>query len=376
MRRQLASLLVLVCAVLVHAQSQTTLQPKEGDFVLHDFHFRSGETLPELHLHYATLGTPVRDSRGMVQNAVMILHGTTRSGRVFLNPAYMTLYGSGQPLDLSRWYVILPDSIGHGKSSKPSDGLHARFPHYDYYDMVEAQFRLLSEGLGVNHLRLVAGVSQGGMHTWLWGELHPDFMDALMPMVSQPVEIAGRNRMFRKTAMDLIRNDPGWNNGEYQTQPASMVTVARLFAIAVGGPLDMQTRAPTREAADRLLDQASAVWSSGGSLLNQTSAAGALADANDTLYQIDCSRNYNPEPDLERIQARLIAILVPDDFINPPELGIMDRTIKRVKKGRYVLLPLTGRGHSSGYDPSLWKNYLEELLLPPLSSPESYPSAH
>jgi homoserine O-acetyltransferase/O-succinyltransferase len=355
MRRQLASLLVLACAVLVHAQSQTTLQPKEGDFVLHDFHFRSGETLPELHLHYATLGTPVRDSRGMVQNAVMILHGTTRSGKVFLNPAYMTLYGSGQPLDLNRWYVILPDSIGHGKSSKPSDGLHARFPHYDYYDMVEAQFRLLSAGLGVNHLRLVAGVSQGGMHTWLWGELHPDFMDALMPMVSQPVEIAGRNRMFRKTAMDLIRNDPGWNNGEYQTQPASMVTVARLFAIAVGGPLDMQTRAPTREAAD--------------SLLNQTSSAGAQADANDTLYQIDCSRTYNPEPDLERIQARLIAIFVPDDFINPPELGIMDRTIKRVKNGRYVLLPLSGRGHSSGYDPSRWKNYLEELLQPPTGTP-------
>ncbi len=365
MRGRLASLLVLVCAALVHAQSQTTPQPKEGDYVLHDFHFRSGETLPELRLHYATLGTPVRDAHGAVQNAVIILHGTSRSGKVFLNPAFMALYGPGQPLDVSRWYVILPDSIGHGKSSKPSDGLHARFPHYDYYDMVEAQFRLVSEGLDVNHLRLVMGVSQGGMHTWLWGELHPDFMDALMPMVSQPVEIAGRNRMWRKTAMDLIRNDPGWNNGEYQTPPPSMVTVARLFAIAVGGPLDLQTRAPTREAADSLLDQVSAVWAGGGSLLDPASATRAYADANDTLYQLDCSRTYNPEPDLERIQARLIAINAPDDFINPPELGIMNRTIKRVKNGRYVLLPLSGRGHSSGYDPSLWKNYLEELLQAP-----------
>jgi homoserine O-acetyltransferase len=365
MRRIRALFLILFCVALAHAQSPTAPQPKEDDFVLRDFHFRSGETLPELRLHYAALGAPVRDAHGTVQNAVIILYGTSRSGKAFLNPAFMALYGPGQPLDLSRWYVILPDGIGHGKSSKPSDGLHARFPHYDYYDMVEAQFRLLREGLGVNHLRLVTGVSMGGMHTWLWGELHPDFMDALMPMVSQPVEIAGRNRMWRKTAMDAIRNDPGWNHGEYQTPPASMVTVARLFVIAVGGPLDRQTHAPTPEAADSLLDQASAAWASGGNLLDQASGARAFADANDTLYQLDSSRNYNPEPDLERIQARLIAINVPDDFINPPELGIMDRTIKRVKNGRYVLLPLSGRGHSSGYDPSLWKNYLEELLQAP-----------
>jgi homoserine O-acetyltransferase/O-succinyltransferase len=365
MRRLVLKLCFPLWAVLAYSQAPTALQPKEGDFVLRDFRFRSGEVLPELRLHYATLGTPVRDARGMVQNAVIILHGTTRSGKVYLNPAFMALYSPGQPLDVSRWYVILPDSIGHGKSSKPSDGLRARFPHYDYYDMVEAQFRLVSEGLGVNHLRLVTGVSQGGMHTWLWGELHPDFMDALMPMVSQPVEIAGRNRMWRKTAMDLIRNDPGWNNGEYQTPPTSMVTVARLFAIAVGGPLDLQTRAPTGETADSLLDQVSAVWAGGGSLLDPASATRAYADANDTLYQLDCSRTYNPEPDLERIQARLIAINAPDDFINPPELGIMDRTIKRVKNGRYVLLLLSGRGHSSGYDPSLWKNYLEELLQEP-----------
>ncbi|MBV8135354.1 MAG: alpha/beta fold hydrolase [Deltaproteobacteria bacterium] len=365
MRRQLALLLVFLSASIVHAQSPTAPQPKEGDFVLRDFRFGSGETLPELRLHYATLGTPVRDAHGTVRNAVLLLHGTSRSGKVYLNPAFMALYGPGQPLDASRWYVILPDSIGHGKSSKPSDGLHARFPHYDYYDMVEAQFRLVSGGLGVNHLRLVTGISMGGMQTWLWGELHPDFMDALMPTVSQPVEIAGRNRMWRKTAMDAIRNDPGWNNGEYQTPPPSMVTVARLFVIAVDGPLDLQTRAPTREAADSLLDRAAAVWAAGGSLLDQAPATWAHADANDTLYQLDCSRTYNPEPNLERIQARLIAINAPDDFINPPELGIMDRAIKRVKNGRYVLLPLSGRGHSSAYDPSLWKNYLEELLRAP-----------
>jgi homoserine O-acetyltransferase len=351
MRRPLAFFFVLVWAALAHAQSQTTPQPKEGDFVLRDFHFRSGETLPELRLHYTTLGMPVRDAHGRVQNAVIILHGTTGSGKGYLTPAFQALYNPGQPLDVSRWYVILPDSIGHGKSSKPSDGLHARFPHYDYYDMVEAQYRLVSEGLNINHARLITGISMGGMHTWLWGELHPDFMDALMPMVSQPVEIAGRNRMWRRTAMDAIRNDPGWNNGEYQKEPANMVVVGRLFAIAVAGPLDLQTKAPTRDAADSLLDQNSARW--------------IHADANDMLYQLDCQRTYNPEPDLERIQAHLIAINAADDFINPPELGIMDRTIKRVKNGRYVLLPLSGHGHGTVWDPTLWSKYLEELLQAP-----------
>jgi homoserine O-acetyltransferase len=234
MRRSLAFFFVLVCVALASVQSQIPQQPKQGDFVLRDFHFRSGEVLPELRLHYATLGTPVRDAHGTVQNAVIILHGTTGSGKASLTPAFLALYAPGQPLDVSRWYVILPDSIGHGQSSRPSDGLRARFPRYDYYDMVEAQYRLVTERLGINHLRLVTGISMGGMHTWLWGELHPDFMDALMPMVSQPVEIAGRNRMWRRTAMDAIRKDPGWNNGEYQTPPTIMVTVARIFAMAVG----------------------------------------------------------------------------------------------------------------------------------------------
>jgi len=347
-RRPLAWIPVLICAALVCAQSQDAPQPKEGDFVLRNFHFRSGEVLPELHLHYATLGTPVRDAQGVVQNAVIVLHGTTGSGANYMSPAFQTLYLPGQPLDVGRWYVILPDSIGHGQSSKPSDGMHAHFPHYDYYDMVEAQFRLVSEGLGINHLRLVTGISMGGMHTWLWGELHPDFMDALLPMVSMPVEIAGRNRMWRRTAMDAIRNDPDWNNGEYEKQPAGVITAARILTLAAGGPLDLQTRASTREAADQLLSEISASW--------------ARSDANDLLYQLDCSRTYNPEPGLEKIQARLIAVNAADDFINPPELKIMESAIRRVRNGRYILLPLTGRGHRTVGDPARWRQYLEESL--------------
>jgi len=352
MKRRSLLLLIGLLAAYLQCQELPDLHSHDGDFVLRDFHFRSGEVLPELRLHYTTLGTPVRDAQGTVQNAVVILHGTTGSGANYLSPAFQTLYFPGQPLDLNGWYVILPDSIGHGQSSKPSDGLHARFPHYDYYDMVEAQYRLVTEGLGVSHLRLVMGISMGGMHTWLWGELHPDSMDALMPMVSMPVEIAGRNRMWRRTAMDAIRNDPDWKNGEYKKQPAGVITAARILAIAASGPLDLQTRAHTREAADYLLDEMSAGW--------------AKRDANDFLYQLDCSRTYNPWPDLERIRARLIAINAADDFINPPEIGIMESTIQLVKNGKSVLLPLTGRGHRTVGDVSTWKKYLEESLQAPV----------
>ena len=341
---------LLALVIAVSATAQDAPQPKEGEVVLRNFRFRSGEVLPELRLHYTTLGTPVRDAKGNVQNAILILHGTTGSGKNYVAPNFMALYGPGQPLDTSRWYIILPDSIGHGQSSKPSDGLRARFPHYDYDDMVEAQYRLVIEGLGINHLRLVTGISMGGMHSWLWGELHPDLMDALLPLVCQPVEITGRNRMWRRTAMDAIRNDPGWNNGEYPKQPAGLISAARIFALAVSGAADLQKRAPTREQADALLDQLSERW--------------VHADANDMLYQLDASRTYNPEPQLERIQANLIAVNTGDDFINPRELDTMEGVIKRVKRGRYVLLPLTGRGHLSVSDPSLWKQYLKELLEP------------
>jgi homoserine O-acetyltransferase len=349
MRSRIALLVWLLCAICAVAQTASNLQPKQGDFVVKDFRFHSGESLPELRLHYATLGTPARDAHGKVANAVLILHGTTGSGKRFLDESFVkTLYGPGQPLDVSRYYIILPDSVGHGQSSKPSDGLHARFPHYAYDDMVEAQYRLVKEGLGIDHLRLVAGVSMGGMHTWMWGEQHPDFMDGLMPIVCQPVEIAGRNRMWRRTATEAIRSDPSWNNGEYRTRPDSLVTAARIFAIAVSGDVDLQRRGPTGDEADGLLDRIAARF--------------AQSDANDLLYQLESSRSYNPQPYLERIEARLIAINTGDDFINPIDLGIMQREIKRVKRGRYIQLAPTGMGHGTGYDYGLWGPYLVDLL--------------
>ena len=351
MKRFAWRLPIILLAVCALGQEIPDLHSHDGDFVLRDFHFRSGEVLPELRLHYTTIGKPIRDAQGVVQNAVLILHGTTGSGANYMSPRFQALYLPHQPLDINRWYVILPDSIGHGQSSKPSDGLRARFPQYDYYDMVEAQYRLVTEALGVNHLRLVMGISMGGMNTWLWGELHADFMDALMPMVSLPVEIAGRNRMWRRTAMDAIRNDPDWKNGEYKKQPAGVITAARILTIAASGPIDLQTRAPSRDAADALLEQVSAGW--------------AKSDANDLLYQLAGSRTYNPRPELEHIRARLIAINAADDFINPPEVGIMESTIQLVKNGRYVLLPLTGNGHRTVGDVSTWKKYLEELLAGP-----------
>jgi homoserine O-acetyltransferase/O-succinyltransferase len=325
-------------------------EQKEGDFVIRDFHFKSGESLPQLRLHYISLGRTQHDSSGSISNAVLILHGTTGSGRNFLSKTFASaLFAPGQPLDANNFYIILPDSIGTGGSSKPSDGLHARFPHYEYDDMIEAQSRLVTQGLGIHHLRLVTGISMGGMHTWLWGEQHPDFMDALLPLACTPAAIAGRNRMWRKTTMDAIRNDPQWKNGEYQQQPAAMKTVANIFAVVIDGPLHLYQAAPTREAADSLLEEMS---------------AGYGHDANDLLYQVDASRNYNPAPALERVQAPLVAINAADDFINPPELGILEAATKKVKSGRYVLLPIgpESRGHRTVGNPNLWKQYLAELL--------------
>jgi homoserine O-acetyltransferase len=322
---------------------------KEGDFIIRDFHFKSGESLPELKLHYISLGRPQRDARGSISNAVLILHGTTGSGRNFLSSAFDSLFLPGQPLDADNYYVILPDSIGTGGSSKPSDGLRAHFPRYEYDDMIEAQYQLVTQGLGVHHLRLVMGISMGGMHTWLWGEQHPDFMDALLPLACAPAGIAGRNRMWRKMTMDAIRNDPQWKNGEYQQQPPAMKTVANIFAVVIDGPLHLYQEAPTRYAADSLLTKMSAGYGS---------------DANNLLYQVDASRNYDPAPWLERIQAPLVAINAADDFINPPELGILEAAMKKVKRGRYVLLPIgpESRGHRTVGNPNLWKQYLAELL--------------
>src|SRR6266478_2359870 len=325
----------------------------EGDHVIRDFHFASGETLPELRLHYTVLGKPRRDSRGKVSNAVLILHGTGGSGRSLLNEHFAgVLFGKGQLLDTNRYFIILPDGIGHGKSSKPSDGLRAHFPQYSYADMVAAHYRLLSEGLGVNHLRLILGTSMGCMHSFVWGETYPDFMDALMPLACQPVQIAGRNRIWRKMVMDAIRNDPEWKGGEYSAEPQQALRTAVDFLLIAGSaPLYMQKTLPTRDAADKYLDD-----------YFKTRLAGL--DANDFLYQVNASRNYDPSPQLERITAHVMYINSADDFINPPELGIADREIKRVKNARFVLLPISDetRGHGTHTKAVIWKHYLAELL--------------
>jgi homoserine O-acetyltransferase/O-succinyltransferase len=327
--------------------------PREGDYVIRDFRFRSGETLPELRLHYLTLGMPERDAHGQIDNAVLILHGTGGTGRQFLSASFaQVLYGAGALLDTTRYYIILPDGIGHGASSKPSDGLHARFPHYDYDDMVEAQYRLVSEHLGCRHLRLVMGTSMGGMQTWVWGETQPAFMDALMPLACLPVAIVGRNRLWRDMVMTGIREDPDWKGGEYTTEPrAAVLTALDFLLIAGSAPLPMQKSLATRDSVDRYL--ASFV---------RTRAPGI--DANDFLYQLDSSRNYDPAPQLGDIQAPVMFVNSGDDFINPPELGIAEREIRRVKRGTFVLIPASEQTHGHGTHtwPALWQEHLAELL--------------
>lgn len=327
--------------------------PREGDFLIRDFRFASGETLPELRLHYLTLGAPVREAGSGIRNAVLILHGTGGTGRQFMAPQFAgELFGAGAPLDTSLWYVILPDGIGHGRSSKPSDGLRMRFPHYDYDDMVTAQYRLMTEHLGVRHLRLVMGTSMGGMHTWVWGETHPASMDALMPLACQPVAIVGRNRLWRRMATEAIREDPEWKGGEYTAPPrAGMRTAIDLLILAGGAPLQMQKTLATRDSVDRYLDRT-------------TATRMATTDANDLIYQIEASRHYDPSPGLERIVAPVIFVNSADDFINPPELMIAEREIRRVKHGQFVLLPISEqtRGHGTHTWAALWKHHLVELL--------------
>jgi homoserine O-acetyltransferase len=342
------------CALALPAQQQSQLPaPKEGSYVSHDFHFESGETLPELRIHYATLGTPVRDANGRVTNAVLLLHGTTGSGAQFLAPQFAgVLFGPEQLLDVTRYYIILVDNIGHGKSSKPSDGLHAHFPRYDYDDMVRSQHELLEKGLGVNHLRLILGTSMGCMHSWVWGETYPDFMDALMPLACQPVAIAGRNRIWRKMVIEGIRDDPDWKNGEYTSQPwAALKIGAEMFYIAAGSALQMQKSFPTRDATD-------------AASRDYVKRFSAEHDANDLLYALDASRNYDPSPQLEKISAPVMFVNSADDFINPPELGIAEREIKRVKNGRFVLIPISEQTHGHGTHTwaEVWQQYLKELL--------------
>jgi homoserine O-acetyltransferase/O-succinyltransferase len=346
-------LLALVwCLLVATIAAQQPPQPSEGDFVLRDFNFRSGEVLPELRLHYTSYGEPQKDASGRVLNAVLVIHGTGGSGQQFTGPNFAgVLFGPGQLLDASRYFIILPDSIGHGHSSKPSDGLHAKFPHYEYADMVEAQYRLLTEGLNVNHLRLLMGTSMGCMHSWLWTETHPDFMDAALPLACLPVQIAGRNRMTRKMILDSIRTDPDWLNGEYKEQPRGLRTAIYLLMIMGSSPLRMQKQYPSRDQADAYLD---------------SSLPGRMAstDANDLIYQVDSSRNYDPSGELENIKTDVLYINSADDFINPPELGIAEQQIRRVKHGRFVLLPISDQTHGHGTHtlPAIWGPYLKELL--------------
>ncbi len=326
--------------------------PTEGDYIVRDFHFKSGETLPELRMHYMTLGKPVKDANGRVTNAVLILHGTGGSGRQFLAPQFAdVLYGPGQLLDINRYFIILPDNIGHGKSSKPSDGMHAHFPQYDYDDMVLAQYDLLTQGLGVNHLRLILGTSMGCMHAWVWGETYPDFMDAMMPLACLPVELAGRNRIWRKMVIDGIRQDPEWKGGEYTTEPRAALQISEDFLIIAGiSPIPAQKNYPTRETADKYLDEA----------MKRTSTL----DANDFLYAVSSSRNYDPSAKLGTITVPVMFVNSADDFINPPELGIAQREIKNVKKGQFVLIPASDQTHGHGTHTwaVFWQQYLQQLL--------------
>ncbi len=319
--------------------------PKEASVVLQNFRFSAGEMMPEVRINYVTVGEPSGEP-------VLILHGTTGSGSGMLNAGFAgELFGPGQPLDASRYYVILPDAIGTGKSTKPSDGLRAAFPKYNYDDMVDGQYRLLTEHLGIKHLRVIIGNSMGGMQTWIWGVKHPEFMDALVPMAAQPSEMSSRNWMLRRLIIDSIKNDPEWNGGNYTKQPKSLQFASVFFGVAtLGGNQGLYKAAPTREKAD--------------AILNQRLTAPFVGDANDHLYQWDSSRDYNPSPGLERIQAAVLAINAADDERNPPETGIMDREIKRVKNGRVFLIPgseMTA-GHGTTGQAKFWKQQLVEFL--------------
>jgi len=350
MRSTLAAAFLLAALQIVGASDYPA--PAESDYTIRDFRFTSGETLPELHLHYRTLGKADKDAQGKTTNAVLVMHGTTGSGAQFIRPEFAgELFGDGQPLDATKFFIVLPDGIGHGKSSKPSDGLRAKFPRYGYRDMIDAHYRLLTDGLGLNHARLVMGTSMGGMHTWLWGEMHPDFMDALMPLASLPRQVSGRNRALRRIIIDAIRNDPGWSGGEYKMQPPSLRTAAEMLWFMSSNPPLRQKEAPTLAKTDEVLDE----------FIADIMKAD---DANDVLYALEASRDYDPGLDLEKIRAPLLAINSADDLINPPELGILEREIKRVPHGRALVLPLSEktRGHGSHTIAALWKDELVRLL--------------
>ena len=355
----------VVAATLALSTHTAAGQRVEGDYVIRNFRFGTGEALPELRIHYVTLGAPRRDERFITRNAVLMLHGTTGSGTGLVSPM-SPLFAPGAPLDTTRHYVIFPDNIGHGKSSKPSDGMRMRFPKYTYDDMVDAQLRLLVEGLRVEHVKLVMGTSMGCMHAWVWGTRHPGFADALVPLACAPTAIAGRNRMIRKTIIDAIMNDPAWEGGDYETPPLRGMRAAMAgLWVMTSAPLVQHRQAPTRQQADSAIT----------AYLDRQSRA---LDANDVIYAFESSRDYDPSPRLEAIDVPVLAINSADDFVNPPELGLMEKLMPRVKRGRYVLIPTSEqtRGHGTHSQPRVWGEYLAgflktlPLLDPPPGSPE------
>lgn len=335
------------------AAAATKWPARDAQFTIKDFRFRSGETLPALRINYTTLGSPHRNARGEIDNAVMVLHGTGGTGRQFLSPQFADdLYGPGQPLDITRYWIILPDGIGHGKSSKPSDGLHMRFPHYDYDDMVAAQYRLLHDGLGIRKMRLIMGTSMGCMHSLVWGETYPDFARALMPLACEPIEIAGLNRMWRTLAVDGIRADPAWAGGEYRSPPLQgLRTAASLLFVAGAAPVYFQAQYPRRDAAEAFARQ-------------RVAASIAGIDANDLIYQVEASRTYDPWPRLDAITAPTTWINSADDFINPRFLDYPQRAVARMKDARFRLIPESAetRGHGTHTAARFWKQDLIDLL--------------
>ena len=347
-------MLAMLAALALQATAPTKTWPThEGDVILKDFRFRDGERLPELRMHYTTLGQPHRNAAGRIDNAVVVLHGTGGDGHQFLRPQFADeLYGPGEPLDIRKYWIILPDNIGHGKSSKPSDGLRMKFPKYDYYDMIEAQHRMLTEGLGITHMRLIMGTSMGCMHSFLWGEMYPDFESALMPLACEPIEIAGLNRMWRQMIIDGIEKDPAWNGGNYAKEPEQgLRTAASILVIAGAAPLNFQKQYPTRQEAVAHVEQAVATY------------IGEM-DANDTIYQFDSSRNYNPWPQLEKIKVPLTWINSADDFINPRNLPIPQQAVKRMTNARFRLIPESSETHGHGTHTwaKFWKTDLSALL--------------
>jgi homoserine O-acetyltransferase len=358
MLRLLAAAVLAASAVAASAADAPpppapALPTTEGDYVAHDFKFTDGETLKDLRLHYTTLGKPHRDRHGQVDNAVMVLHGTGGDGHQFIRPIFSgVLFVPGGVLDANKYFIILPDGIGHGKSSKPSDGLHAKFPHYDYDDMVRAQYLLATQGLHVNHLRLVMGTSMGCMHSFVWAETYPDFIDAAMPLACLPVQIAGRNRIWRKMIAQGITNDPAYQGGEYKSEPQMGLRIAIDFLLMAGTtPLLSQKAAPTRDAADTYLD-------------DFTKREMASLDANDFLYQIEASRNYDPSAKLGTIKAPVMWVNSADDFINPPDLGIAEVQVKNIPHGTFVLIPSSDKTHGHGTHTwaAVWQDHLAELL--------------